>query len=263
MRAQGALLSARMLAALCAMLAGLAFATAAQAQEGSFGITSFAVSPSSPQAGAHADLHTEFMLHTNEQGEPEGQLKNVLIRLPPGIVGNPRSVPRCTPGEFELYDCEPPAQVGVMTLFYKIGSEPSDRVTVPVYNLTPSPGHLATFAASLLFAKIVLQTDLSKDGTYALEVSIHDLSTAIPIAGTSLTLWGVPAASTHDLERSRTELGGPQPIYGPPNEFGEREIIGIEPTPAGVTPTPLLTKLERLRRVTTDQHAVRGIVGGS
>jgi len=216
-------------------------AAVAPAQGEAFGVSTFATSLSSPQAGAHADLRSEFKLRTNERGEPVGQVKDVQIRLPPGIVGSPLSVPKCSSVEFELYDCQAPAQVGVMTVFDKIGSEPSGEVTVPVYNLTPSPGHSATFAASLLSTKILMQADLSSDGTYALEVAIHDLSTEIPIVGVSLTLWGVPAASTHDLERSRTELGGPQPIYGPPNEFEESEVIGIEPTPAGVTPTPLLT----------------------
>ena len=242
MTARGGGLRGLVYGVLGVVLAGLALSTAAaQAQEGTFGVSSFDVFSSSEQAGAHADLHSEFMLHTNEQGEPDGEAKNVQIRLPPGIVGNASSIPRCTLAEFELYTCQPPAQVGVMTVFYKIGSEPSGRVVVPVYNLTPSPGHAATFATSVLFVKILLQGDLSKDGDYALEVSIHDLSTEIPIVGTSLTLWGVPAASTHDLERSRTELGGPQPSYGPPNELGEREVIGTESTPAGVAPTPLLT----------------------
>jgi hypothetical protein len=231
-----------LLAALTAVLVAMALiCTAAQAEEGSFGIESFAVSTSSQQAGAHADLHTEFMLHTNGRGEPVGGLEGVKIRLPPGIAGSPLLIPQCSPTELELFDCQPPAQVGVMTVFYKIGSEPSYQVTVPIYNLAPSPGHSATFATSLLFTKILLQGDLSKDGTDALEVTIQDLSTEIPIIGASLTLWGVPAASTHDLERSRTQLGGPQLLYGPPNEFEEREVIGTEPTPAGVSPAPLLT----------------------
>jgi hypothetical protein len=231
-----------LLVALCVALVAMALSAAvAPAQGEAFGISAFATSLSSPQAGAHADLHTEFKLRTNERGEPVGQLENVQIRLPDGTVGSPLLIPKCSPIEFELYDCQPPAQVGVMTVFDKIGSEPSGQVSVPVYNLTPSPGHSATFAASLLSTKILMQADLSKDGTYALEMAIHDLSTEIPIVSVSLTLWGVPADSTHDLERSRTELGGPQQTYGPPNEFEEREVTGVEPTPAGVAPAPLLT----------------------
>ncbi len=235
----------RVMVALGAALAAVALSpAAAQAQEGSFGISSFAVSTSSQQAEAHADLHSEFLLHADAHGKPTGALRNVRIRLPTGIAGSSLSIPQCSPAEFELYSCQPPAQVGVITIIDKIGSEPGEQgeqTTVPVYNLAPVPGNSATFGASLLSTKILIQAELSKDGAYALEVAIQNLSAEIPIVGTSLTLWGVPAASAHDLERSRTELGGPQPIYGPLNEFEEREVIGVEPTPAGVAPKPLLT----------------------
>jgi hypothetical protein len=242
MKAPGGGLCTLILAVPGMALAGLALSVAtAQAQEASFGIASFALATSSQQAGAHADVHSEFMLNTNERGEPVGQVKNARIRLPAGIVGNPLTIPRCTPIEFETDNCQPPAQVGVLTVFYKIGSQPTGHTNLALYNLTPSPGHAATFAAAQLSIKILMQANLSTDGAYALEVAINDLSTEIPIVGTSLTLWGVPAASTHDLERSRTELGGPQLIYGPPNGSGEREVIGIEPTPAGVAPTPLVS----------------------
>jgi hypothetical protein len=232
----------RAAAALGATLAVVALLPmAAQAQPASFGVSSFAVSTSTQQAGAHADLHSDFMLDADARGGPKDELRNALIRLPPGIIGNVTAIPECSPAEFELNGCQPPSQVGVLTIIYKIGLEPSEQATEPVYNLTPTPGSSATFGASMLTAKFLMQTSLSKDGTYALEVAIRDLSSEIPVLGTSLTLWGVPAASTHDLERSRTQLGGPQPSYGPPNESGEREIVGIEPTPAGVAPVPLLT----------------------
>jgi hypothetical protein len=175
----------RVAAALSVALAAVALTSAiAPAQGEAFSISTFAVSMSSPQAAAHADLHDEFKLRTNERGEPVGQLKGVQIRLPPGIVGDTLSTPQCSPTEFELYSCQPPAQVGVMTVFEKIGSEPESQVTVPVYNLTPLPSDSATFAASLLTTKIVINANLSKDGTYALEVSIHDLATEVPIIGT-------------------------------------------------------------------------------
>ncbi len=229
-------------AALGAMLAMVAlWPTAAHAQPASFGVSSFAISTSTKQAGAHADLRSEFVLNADARGGPKDVLRNALIRLAPGIVGNVTAVPECSSAEFELNGCQPPSQVGVLTIIYKIGLEPSEQAVEPVYSLTPTPGNSATFGASMLTARFLMQTSVSKDGTYALEVAIRDLSSEIPVLGTSLTLWGVPAASTHDLERSRTQLGGPQPIYGPPNESGEREIVGIEPTPAGVAPVPLLT----------------------
>ncbi len=222
--------------------AGLAMLPSTANAEGPpFGIASFAVTPTSPQAGAHADLTTAIMLNTDASGEPVDQLKDVAINLPPGVVGNPQATPKCTPSEFEAFGCQPAAQVGIFKIYFHLGPASTEPVTIPLYNLTPTPGHLATLAGSLLFVQVAAQIDMNQEGTYGLRVGINDLTTLVPITGTSLTLWGVPASPTHDLERSRTELGGPQPLYSAPNELGKREIIGIEPTPAGVAPAPFLT----------------------
>ena len=214
--------------------------SAARAEAPSFGIASFAIAPTSAQAGAHADLSTAIALNTNASGEPIGQLKDVQVNLPSGVVGNPLATPRCTQVEFEAYGCQPLTQVGILKIDFHVG-QAIEPVPIALYNLTPTAGHLATLGAAFLFAKIVIQVEMRQDGTYGLGVGINDLSTLIPITGTEMTLWGVPASPVHDLERSRTQIGGPQPIYGAPNEFGEREIIGIEPTPAGVAPVPFLT----------------------
>jgi len=228
------------------LLAGLVIASLASLAgparaEGSFGVTSFSLSYGSTQAGAHADLTTGFKLDTNPSGEPYGQLKDAQVDLPSGFVGNPLSVPRCTASEFELFACQPAAQIGVLRIQFYVENAPPEPVSLPVYNLTPIGNHLATFAASFLFVKIAMSVDMSQDGRYRIEVSLRDLTTLLPIAGSSITIWAVPASPTHDRERSRTQTGGPQPIYGPPNESGEREVIGYEPTPAGVSATPLLT----------------------
>jgi hypothetical protein len=224
-------------ASIVALLGQAVLADFASAQS-AFGIASFEAGTSTAQAGAHADLTVGFTLNTNMQGEPTELLKDVNIRLPAGTVGNPLAIPRCTSQEFEIYGCQPSSQVGIISIDVSGASKPAP---IAIYNLTPTPGHLAAFAASLLFVKIVGEIEMSKSGSYELVLKIHDLSTAIPIVGASLTLWGVPGAHAHDLERSRTQIEGPKPIYGPPNEFGETEIIGIEPTPAGVAPTALLT----------------------
>ena len=212
-----------------------------RAAEPSFGIASFAVTRESDQAGAHSNLSTEFAFNTEASGEPVDQVKDVSVTLPTGSVGDPLATPRCTPAEFEVYGCQPPAQVGVMHISFVVGTMTIEPVSAAVYNLVPTPGHIATLAASFLFETMIMQVDMTKDGSYKLAVSLPDISTLLPIAAVKLTLWGVPASPAHDLERSRTELGGPQPIYGPPNELGESEVIGFEPTPAGVAPAPFLT----------------------
>ncbi len=233
------------LAALAVTLSTAGGAYAAETGS-SFGVASYSLHASSMQAGEHADVTTEFKLNTNASGEPVGQLKDAQVELPAGFVGNPLAVPRCSQLEFESLSCKGSAQVGTTTLSLYLGGS-LELGPLPLYNITPSPGHLATFAVFLLVAKIEFQVDLSSDGSYALTTSLHDLTTDLPlvgalsVVGAGLTLWGVPASPAHDLERDPGELTAPKPIYGPPNEQGEREIIGREPTPAGVAAEPFLT----------------------
>ncbi len=212
----------------------------AQAAAPTFGIASFAVTPGSPQAGAHGDLTTEFTFNAQPDGEPVQPVKDVQMSLPAGTVGDALATPRCSPAELQLFACQPSSQVGVMNIGFFIGKS-IEPITAPLYDITPTPGHVATLASSFLFELIVMQVDMSKDGTYRLSVGIPDVSALLPVTGVKLALWGVPASPAHDLERFRTQLGGPQLIYGPPNEFGEQEVLGVEPTPAGVTPVPFLT----------------------
>jgi hypothetical protein len=227
------------------LLAGVAIATLmflpSQACAEGFGIAAYTLDYGSTQAGAHTDLTAGFKLATNQNGEPLGQIKDAQVDLPSGFVGDPLNTPRCTASEFELFACLPSAQVGILRVQFYVANAPPEPVSLPVYNLTPIGNHLATFAASFLFVKLTMSVDMSQNGEYRLVVSLRDLTTLLPIVSSSITIWGVPASPVHDLERSRTQSGGPQPVYGPPNEAGEREITGYEPTPAGVSATPLLT----------------------
>ncbi len=67
---------------------------------------------------------------------------------------------------------------------------------IPLFNLEPTPGHVATLGASLLIATIIVQVDVGPDGS--LVATISDASTFLPLAGTKLTLWGVPSDPSHD-----------------------------------------------------------------
>jgi hypothetical protein len=211
------------LAAGLALLAVLIVcAGAARAAEGGFGIASFGTSVSSPQAGAHADFTTTFAFNTDEAGDMIGFTKDIHVQLPVGVVGDPQAVPMCTPAEFSAFDCPVSAQVGVVnTRFAIAGTEPFEEQTA-VYNMTPSPGHAATLATTLAFATVVIEADVRRDGSYGLEANVHDLSSLLPLQSSSLTLWGVPANSSHDAQRI-----GPPPGYG-------------TPTPAGIAPAPFM-----------------------
>jgi hypothetical protein len=265
------------LAALAALVSGTLALSPAVASA-AFGISSLSASVSTTQAGAHADLTTAFALDTDALGNPIGQLRDATVTLPPGLIGNPAAVERCSVGSFETLACGRGAQIGVLGLAFTscegvsapltaeaeagtstlhvadaesfcseekngqgggtitIGTglsaaqaqvvsvlddttlelsaplahgQPAGeavthlaqatQTTVPLYDVEPSPGHLATFAASLLLADVYVQVNLNPDGR--LVASISESSTQLDLEGATLTLWGVPAANDHNPER--------------------------------------------------------------
>jgi hypothetical protein len=122
------------------LFAGLLAAPSALAQcptpSTSFGICGFSTSASSTQAGAHADVSTSFSLNTDMLGNPVGQLKNVVVGLPPGEIGNPQAIPKCTDNEFQDFNCPADSQVGILNASFV--SSPGSQTTLTQPNITPT-----------------------------------------------------------------------------------------------------------------------------
>jgi hypothetical protein len=89
---------------------------------------------------------------------------------------------------------------------------------IPLYDLQPTPGHAATLGVSVLVAEILVQVDLSPDGS--LLAKIEEISTLLPMTGAALTLWGVPADPEHDPQRcNQLESSCGAPFGGTPQPF--------------------------------------------
>lgn len=200
---------------LCVVVAGCS--TMPSSASASFGIHSFAASfnqaplagmePGAPgppdfQAGSRPYQFTaSFALNstTNSQGEtiPDGSVKDIQFELPRGVIGNPKAVPQCPMAVFESggdlsSNCPADTQVGMMTL-----DTPGKNATVPLFNLVPPPGVAAQFGAVGL-TPIIVGLTLSSTAGSGMTVGLHNVSQVLPITAASITLWGVPAASSHD-----------------------------------------------------------------
>src|SRR3954452_2528530 len=94
--------SSRALAIASSLAALLAAAAPAQA---SFEITGAAVEPASLAAGRHPDVtvRTSFTPQ-NAPGSPQ-QVRDLVIHLPPGLIGNPRATVRCSAAAFAADAC--------------------------------------------------------------------------------------------------------------------------------------------------------------
>jgi hypothetical protein len=215
---------ASLIGVLGALLALMAYPVAAKAdfgiEPGSLG-TSFEISEgvtALPSASSHPySFKVSFNLNTNGAGESEGgELRDLVIDLPPGMVGNPTAVPKCTRQEFEggVPQCTPYSQVGVVG-----ASIPGfGFITGPLYNMVPPPGVAGQLGFSVAGLNVLSNASLrSRAQGYGLEV----LADSIPKEATSIeaTVWGVPAAKGHDNRR------GQQPAAG---EGGSTPFVGAQ-----------------------------------
>ncbi len=123
-------------------IAALLFAVPASAQ--ALSLSGLSAAPASSQAGAHSNFH----IHMDFSG---GQVKNLTVGLPPGLIGDPNAAPLCTVAQLNADGCPANTKVGSVT------ANATVTVVVPValdvdgdlYNLTPQPGEPARFGIVL------------------------------------------------------------------------------------------------------------------
>jgi hypothetical protein len=121
----------------------------------------FTVTPSTKQAGAHADV----TIHADFASTPS----HVMLHLPPGLVGNPNAAAKCPVASFEGAGCPANSRVGSATATPRTLPLP---VVGDVYNLAPQPGEPARLGISILGliknqASVTLRPDGGLDSTIA------------------------------------------------------------------------------------------------
>ena len=214
------------IALLAALAALLALPAAAQAQgfgiePGSFRVTSLADQSgvSDEAASTHPYSWTlSFGLNADSEGHSiGGELRDVLIDLPPGMVGDPFALPRCTRQQFEggyKSNCLPQTQVGV--LHAKVQEAQTGAIIEiggPIYNIVPPPGVAAQLGFSGISLVALQNASLRTETPLAAErYGLRVATSGIPVETTQIeaTIWGVPGDSSHDPEREE-ESPGPKP----------------------------------------------------
>jgi uncharacterized repeat protein (TIGR01451 family) len=173
--------------------------------------------------------------------------RDLEVELPAGLVGDPSSTPRCTQREFqerEGLDCPLDTQVGTVAASFYGTFFPA---VYPLYNVVPPPGQPVELGFTIArIGHIPLFFALhdvagSHGDEYRLVARLNGLPEAGPLHGAILTLWGVPAGGSHDLEREGTTgQGRPQDKeFCRPFVNFERGIE--ESCPSGVAAKPFLT----------------------
>jgi hypothetical protein len=158
------------------------------------------------QAGSHPFAQkTTLALETTfdpefEDDLPDGDMKNLTVSLPPGLVGDPNAVPQCSGVQFVLEECPAASQIGV-TDVTATGSGSLFKA-VEVYSLIPPPGVVFELGFHVIHVPVAVDLKVNPNPPYNVIGVLHDASNATPFYRSELTVWGVPADPAHDQERS-------------------------------------------------------------
>ncbi len=164
-------------------------------------ISEFSVGSSNSQAGAHPDLTAR--VHLDDAGEPE-VAKTLTVNLPEGVFGNPGAIFRCRAAVFVFNQCQPGAQVGLITIVANNGAPNTVLGTAPIYNMeTTSEDEAArlAFVVPTVNVPVIIPIQVRSESDYGLRMVINSISQTVALTSASMTIWGFPAAESHDPQR--------------------------------------------------------------
>jgi hypothetical protein len=194
-----------------------------------------------------------FNLGGEFEGQPgvpfsDGDLRNLRIQMPPGLIVNPAAVPMCTGAAFNTprsspfeesrsgESCPDATQLG--TAEVRTSQEGGQVRRFGVFNLEPAPGVPAEMGFAPFGSPIALRValDQNPDGSYAMALGAANFPQSLDVHGLRLTLWGVPWGASHNGERGDC-LNALEPSFpwakcsvGPPRLFPPRAYLTL---PAG------------------------------
>ncbi len=192
-------------------------------------LSGLSAAPTDPQAGAHSNVH----IHMGFSG---GQVKDLTVGLPPGLIGNPNAAPLCTVDQLNADACPTNTKLGAVTA--------NATVTVAVlpvtldvqgdlYNLTPQPGEPARFGIVLrpvkgdlcallppelcallpnILPPVTLQSGVQLRPDFGLDTVINDIPNTTSgldttINSQDITLFGTAPGTGQPFMRNPTSCG--------------------------------------------------------
>lgn len=171
-------------------------------------------------AGSHPHsitIRTRFELAPESPGQPgvfsDGDLRDLRLEMPPGMIENPAAVPRCP---LELFNrprsspfeesrsgesCPEETQIGTVDVHSTVGEGSVRRFGI--FNLVPPPGVPAQLGFAPHGTHVVLNSRAAvlADNQYSLSLNAVNFPQAMNVYGLDLAIWGVPWAASHDGER--------------------------------------------------------------
>jgi hypothetical protein len=207
-------------------------------------------------AGSHP-YQLSFAVGLNQAGEfegqpgavfPDGDLRNLRIAVPAGLIVNPKVMAVCRQAQFNTprlspygptrsgESCPDDSQVGTVLVRTSAGER-----TFGLFNLDPPPGAVAQFGFSPYGAPIAIDVRLvaGAAGSYELELSAENVPQLLGLHGLEMNLWGTPWAASHNGERGNC-LNETEPTFpwakcsvGDPSSYPPRAYLSLPPKCSG------------------------------
>jgi hypothetical protein len=166
------------------------------------------------RAGSHPFQTTSTVVfnQSSQPYRPPGLPKDVQVKLPAGLVGDPTAVPQCAGQQFytspranaDTNECPADTVVGVATVRiveqYFFSLRPL-VIVVPIFNLKPDVGEPARFGIYVLGDPSILDFAVRSGEDYGVTVNVQNIPERLNFLSSTLTLWGVPGDQRHDEAR--------------------------------------------------------------
>lgn len=138
---------------------------------------------------------------------PLENFRDVIVHVPPGLIGNPTATPRrCTGAELAnvvtyttIPSCPLESQIGLVQV---VGTD-----IVPLYNVEPPAGSPAAFGFSYQSVVVTLLPRV-RPSDHGFDIVTRRTASSVPLPKFEVSFWGVPADPSHDPLRGVCLQGG-------------------------------------------------------
>jgi uncharacterized repeat protein (TIGR01451 family) len=162
----------------------------------------------------HVDLNTfTSPIPAFADRYPVAPTKDILVDLPPGLLGNVGSMGQCRATELAnssefipLPLCPPSSQVGTIKVMHALAHQDGYNklwvLPLPLFNVAPPVGSPARFGFNIYGTIVFLDVKLRSNGDYGIVVGSSGSPETLAFSGATVNFWGVPADPVHNPERS-------------------------------------------------------------
>ncbi len=155
------------------------------------------------QAGAHPYVFRVDIALNTSGGESEGDLRDLTVDLPPGLLINPTVPSECSatafhtprPSSLSGESCPNASQVGVIAV-----NKGGTTRWFGLFNLVPPFGATASIGASPWGVPLAFDVHL-REGDAGLDLVLGSVPQSFDLQSMKLTIWGTPWEAVHDGQR--------------------------------------------------------------